>query len=126
MDGGGGAVARIVRRGDLWLHEFRAPDRRRPVLVLTRDSLANRLRTVTVAPVATVIRGIPGEVRIGVADGLKQESVANLDHVQTVPREALRQWLGRLGSGRMFEVCRALNIALGCEANFVREEARMF
>ena len=115
-------MARTVRRGDLWLHHFGAPNRRRPVLVLTREVMANRLHTVTVAPVTSTIRGMPTEVRVGVAQGLKHECVVNLDHVQTVPRADLQQWIGRLGPERMFEVCGALNAAFGCEATMVREE----
>ena len=86
LDGGGGGVARTVRRGDLWLYEFRSPDRRRPVLVLTREVMVNRLHTVTVAPITSTIRGTATEVRVGTFEGLKDESVVNLDHVQTVPR----------------------------------------
>ena len=119
-------MARGVRRGDFWLHQFGTPDRRRPVLVLTRDVMASRLHTVTVAPVTSTIRGTPTEVRVGVAQGLKHECVVNLDHVQTVRRTDLHQWLGRLGSGRMFDVCLALNAALGCEASMVREEPFLF
>ncbi len=115
-------MAGIVRRGDLWLHRFGTPDRRRPVLVLTRDEVANRLGTVAVAPVMSTIRGIRSEVRVGVAEGLKQDSVVNLDHVHTVSRAALHQWIGRLGPARMFDVCRALNAAFGCEATMVREQ----
>ena len=115
-------MARRVRRGDLWLHRFAAPDRRRPVLVLTRNDVVNRLHTVTVAPVTSTIRGIRSEVRVGVAHGLRSESVVNLDHIQTVPRSDLHHWIGRLGPGRMFEVCRALTVALGCEAGMAREE----
>lgn len=119
-------MARVVRRGDLWLYPFGSPDRRRPVLVLTRDDVVNRLGTVAVAPVTSTIRGIRSEVRVGVAEGLKHESVVNLDHVQTVRRADFHQWIGRLGPGRMFDVCQALNAAFGCEATMVREEPWVF
>ena len=118
-------MPRRVRRGDLWLHRFAAPDRRRPVLVLTRNDVVNRLHSVTVAPITSTVRGLPSEVRVGVANGLKCESVVNLDHIQTVPRSDLEHWIGRLGPGRMFEVCRALAVALGCEAGMAREEPWM-
>ena len=119
-------MARTVRRGDLWLHQFGAPGRRSPILVLTRDVMANRLQSVTVAPVTSTIRGTPTEVQVGVAEGLKHDCVVNLDHLQTVRRSALRGWIGRLGSSQMFDVCRALNTALGCEATMVREEPFVF
>ena len=76
------------------------------MLVLTRDDVVNRMHTVVVAPVTTTIRGIRSEVRVGKFEGLSRDSVVNLDHVQTVPRTDLHQWIGRLGSSRMFEVCR--------------------
>ena len=116
-------MARRVRRGDLWMHRFAAPDRRRPVLVLTRQVMVNRLHTVTVAPITSTIRGMPTEVRVGIMHGLKHDSVVNLDHIQTVQRSDLHRWLGRLGPGRMFDVCRALTVALGCEAGMAREES---
>ena len=95
---------------------------RRPVLVLTCDVLAAWLHPVTVAPITCTIGGMPTEVRVGVVEGLKHECVVNLDHVPTVPRSNLYQWIGRLGPSRMFEVCRALSAAFGCEATMVREE----
>ena len=96
------------------------------MLVLTRDDVVNRMHTVAVAPVTTTIRGIRSEVRVGRFEGLNRDSVVNLDHVQTVPRGDLHQWIGRLGPGRMFEVCQALNTAFGCEATMVREEPWWF
>ena len=119
-------MARRLRRGDLWLHQLASPDRRRPVLVLTRDVMANRLHSVTVAPITSTIRGTPTEVRVGPMHGLKHESVVNLDHIHTVPRHDLRQWIGNLGPGPMFEVCQALNNALGCESGWAREETFVF
>jgi len=107
-------MARSVRRGEIWLFAFRAPDKRRPVLVLTRQEVIGLLHTVTVAPITSTIRGAPGEVVLGVDEGLKQTSAANLDHVQTVEQARLKQFVGSLSPGKMAEVCRALAIALGC------------
>ena len=95
---------------------------RRPILVLTCDVLAAWLHPVTVAPMTFTIRGTPTEVRVGVVEGLKHECVVNLDHIQTVPRSNLYQWIGRLGPARLFKVCGALNAAFGCETTMVREE----
>jgi mRNA interferase MazF len=107
-------MARRVNRGEIWLHTFKAPDKRRPVLVLSRQSVIPLIRTVMVAPVTTAIRGIPGEVRVGTEEGLKQLSVINLDHVQTVEQRKLHHFVGSLGPEKMEEVCRALAIATGC------------
>lgn len=108
-------MARRLARGEIWLYEFRAPDKRRPVLVLTRPEVIGLLRTVMVAPITSAIRGAPSEVRVGVDEGLKAPSVVNLDHVQTVDRGALRHYVGSVSREKMSEVCRALAIATGCD-----------
>jgi len=107
-------MARAVARGDLWLYRFGAPDKRRPVLVLSRPAALARLRTAIVAPVTTTIHGLPSEVRVGVKDGLKSASVVNTDHLLTVAQDQLKVWLGRLDETRMREVCLAAEVALGC------------
>jgi mRNA interferase MazF len=90
-------MARELNRGEIWLYTFRPPDKRRPVLVLTRQEVIPLLNTVIVAP-----------------EGLKRESAVNLDHVQTVEKTRLRRFLGSLSRERMTEVCQALARATGC------------
>ncbi len=96
------------------MYRFRSPDKRRPVLVLTRAEVIDLLHTVMVAPITSTIRGAPSEVLVGIAEGLKHDSAVTLDHVQTVEQAGLTQCLGRLGREKMREVCRALAIATGC------------
>jgi mRNA interferase MazF len=107
-------VARELNRGEIWLYTFSPPDKRRPVLVLTRQEVIPHLSTVLVAPITSAVRGAPSEVLVGVDEGLKHESAVNLDHVQTVPKAQLRQFIGSLGRHKMGQVCRALAIAAGC------------
>jgi len=107
-------MARSVARGEIWLYRFRPPDRRRPVLVLTRQEVIDLLDTVMVAPITSTIRGAPSEVPVGTDEGLKHRSAVNLDHVQTVERARLVQYVGRLTPARLREVCRALAVATGC------------
>jgi len=107
-------VARELSRGEIWLFSFSRPDKRRPVLVLTRQEVIPLLSTVMVAPITSTIRGAPSEVVVGFDEGLKHESAVNLDHVQTVPKDQLRQFVGTLGRHKMGQVCRALAIAAGC------------
>ncbi|MBI4701269.1 MAG: type II toxin-antitoxin system PemK/MazF family toxin [Deltaproteobacteria bacterium] len=107
-------MARRVERGDLWLCRFAPPDKRRPVLVLSRQAALDHLRTAVVAPISTTAHGVPSEVPVGPEQGLKAESVVNLDHLLTVPQTELRHWLGRLDERRMAAVCEALAIAMGC------------
>ncbi|MEW6300487.1 MAG: type II toxin-antitoxin system PemK/MazF family toxin [Thermodesulfobacteriota bacterium] len=104
-----------IARGDIWTYEFRRPDKRRPVLVLSRSEAIAVLHTVLVAPVTSTIRGLPSEVVVGTAEGLKHDSAVNLDHIQTVERARLSRYIGHLGGGKMRAVCRAIAVATGCD-----------
>lgn len=103
-----------IRRGEIWLFSFSRPDKRRPVLVLTRPEVIELLHTVMVAPVTSVIRGAPSEVVVGVEEGLKKDSAVNLDHVQTVEKTRLKKFVGTVGPEKMNDVCRALAVATAC------------
>jgi mRNA interferase MazF len=107
-------MAREITRGDVWTYTFKAPDKRRPVLVLSRQDVIGLLHTVMVAPITSTIYGAPSEVRVGLDEGLKHESAVNLDHVQTVEQSRLTGRLGHLGPAKLREVCRALAVATGC------------
>ena len=51
-------------------YTFARPDKRRPVVILTRDTVLEYLGEVTVAPVTSVIRDIPSEVLLSPFDGM--------------------------------------------------------
>jgi mRNA interferase MazF len=85
------------------------------VLVLSRQKVIDLLRTVLVAPITSTAHGAPSEVQVGIEEGLKHDSVVNLDQVQTVDQTRLRHFVGTLGPEKMPAVCRALLIATGCE-----------
>ncbi len=108
-------MARRVSRGDIWMYAFSAPDKRRPVLVLSRPSVIPLLRTVIVAPITSTIHGVPSEVTVGIEHGLKRTSAVNLDHVQTVDRSRLERYVGHLDEAMMASICRALAVATGCD-----------
>ncbi len=103
-----------LTRGEIWLYRFARPDKRRPVVVLTRDDVIPLLDTVMVAPVTSTIAGAPSEVVVGVDEGLKHPGAVNLDHVQTVIKERLVRYVGRLPPAKLRDVCRALAVATGC------------
>lgn len=107
-------MARRVARGEIWSYRFKPPDKRRPVLVLTRPEVIPLLHTVMVAPVTSTRRGAPSEVNVGVDEGLKHDSAVNLDHVQTVEQDRLVGFVGTLSTVKMRQVCRALGVATGC------------
>jgi mRNA interferase MazF len=105
-----------VNRGEIWTYRFSSPDKRRPVLVLSRQEVVGLLHTVMVAPVTSTVLGAPSEVVVDTDEGLKHRSAVNLDHVQTVEKSRLIGFVGSLGSRKMAEVCRALAVAVGCDA----------
>ena len=102
-----------VGRGEIWQFAFPRPDRRRPVLVLTRQEVLGHLGGVTVAPITRTIRGIPSEVVIGAESGLKETSAVNLDNVATVPKQGLRSFVGTVSPEVLERVREALLFALG-------------
>lgn len=101
------------RRGDVWWAEL--PEKRRPVLILTRDAAIPVLRTLVVAPVTRRVRGIVTEVALDADDGMPTACAATLDNVTTVDRAFLTERITRLGDERMAGVCFALATATGCQ-----------
>ena len=96
------------------MYRFSPPDKPRPVLVLTRGSALAYLSTVTVAPIASTIRGVPSEVMLREEDGMKHPCAVNLHNLVTVSKAHLGRRLATLSSERLSEVCSALGFALGC------------
>jgi mRNA interferase MazF len=108
-------MARNMKRGEVRMVRFPAPDKQRPALVLTRDSALAFLTRATVAPITSTIRDIPTEVVLGPDDGMKQPCAVNLDNVITIPRALVGRRITALDACRMAEVCGALAFAVGCE-----------
>ncbi len=106
-------AARIVR-GDVRLYQFAPPDKKRPVVVLTRDSALAYLATVTVAPISSTIRGVPSEVILDERDGMKAPCAVNLHNSITVSQERLGRRVAQLTASRMSEICDALRFSLSC------------
>ena len=104
-----------IARGDVRLYRFAPPDKKRPVVVLTRDSAIRYLSTVTVAPLTSTIRGVPSEVVLGEEDGMKAPCVVNLHNAVTISQQRLGKRVARLGLSRMTEICAALRFSLGCD-----------
>ncbi len=102
-----------MKRGDIRWYTFEPPDKRRPVLVLTRDSAIGVLNTVTVAPVTSTMRGIPTEVLLDRADGVSSDCAVNLDHIQTIPKNKVGALLTTLSNHRMAEVQRGSRLRFG-------------
>jgi mRNA interferase MazF len=107
-------VAERVARGDVRLFRFAPPDRPRPVVILTRDSILDRLTRVTVAPVTSTIRGVASEVALGVDDGFKQPCAINLHNIVTVPKGGLGRRVAQLDERHLDRICAAIAFSLGC------------
>ena len=102
-----------MNQGDVYWHTFRAPDKRRPILILTRDSVIPFLRSVTVAPITSTIRGIPSEVILTpTEDGVATECAVNTDNLQTIPKASLGGYITHLSLERLREVRAAIEFAL--------------
>ena len=106
-------MARLIQWGEVRWYQFARPDKRRPVLVLTRSSAIAYLGQLTIAPLTITVRDIPTEVVLSTVDGVARECAVNLDHVQTVDRGRLGARICTLSRWRMDEVRGALLFALG-------------
>jgi mRNA interferase MazF len=101
-----------MQRGEIWFAATAGGDR--PVLVLTRDPVADRIGSVVVAALTRTRRGLVSELSLTRADGVPTDSVVNFDNIHTIPRETLRRRVTALSPGRMADACRTLQAAMGC------------
>lgn len=102
-----------MRRGEIWF--VAAPGGDRPVLVLTRDPVAARVGSVTVAALTRTKRDLVSELELTAErDRVPSDCLVNFDNIHTVPRAAFRRRVARLSDARMAQACRALRDALGC------------
>ena len=96
-------------------YKFQHPDKNRPVLILTRDSILSYFNEVTIAPITTTVRDIPSEVFLTKSDGVSRSCAVNCDHLQTVSKARLGAAITTLGASRMAEVGNAISFALSLE-----------
>ena len=102
-----------MQRGEVWFAATPGGDR--PVLVLTRDPVADRIGAVVVAALTRTQRGLVSEIQLTSArDGVPTECVVNFDNIHTIGRDTFRRQVTTLSTGRMAEACRALAAATGC------------
>jgi mRNA interferase MazF len=101
-----------LRRGEVRWYKFQQPDKKRPVVILTRDSALDFLGEVTIAPITSTIRDIPSEVLLTSGDGMDRDCAVNLDHVQTVPKGRIGSLVTTLSREKLHRVGEALSFAL--------------
>ena len=101
-----------MKRGQVRWYAFARPDKRRPVLILTRDSILGVLGEITVAPITSTIRDIPSEVLLTRLDGMDKDCAVNCDHVQTVSTGKIGSLITTLSNVQLREVSEAVVFAL--------------
>jgi mRNA interferase MazF len=102
-----------MQRGEIWFAATPGGDR--PVLVLTRDPVAERIGSLVVAALTRTRRGLVSELELTTAeDGLPDACVVNFDNIHTLPRARFRRRVATLSPARMAQACRVLAAATGC------------
>jgi mRNA interferase MazF len=101
-----------MKHGEIRWYKFLAPDKKRPVLILTRDSVLEYLGEVTIAPITTTVRDIPSEVFLSTIDDMPKDCAVNCDHLQTVSKGKIGALITSLPRTKMLEVGRAIRFAL--------------
>lgn len=86
-------------------------DKSRPVLILTRELVRPHMKTVTVAPITTTVRGLSTEIAVGTANGLDDQCVVACDHVTTIPVTALGRQVGLLLDEQEADLTTAIHAA---------------
>jgi mRNA interferase MazF len=102
-----------MQRGEIWFAATPGGDR--PVLVLTRDPVADRTGSIVVAALTRTRRGLVSELELTPSDdGVPTSCVVNFDNIHTVPRASFRRRVTLLPTSRMAQICRTLRDATGC------------
>lgn len=107
-----------MNHGEVYWYTFKEPDKRRPVLVLTRTSAIRYLNALMIAPITTTVRGIPSEVMLGLDDGMYATCAVSLDNLQTVLKRQFAGYITRLSADKLRLVYAAIEFALGFDTTF--------
>ena len=105
-----------MKRGEIRWYTFPKPDKRRPVVILTRSSVLEYLNEVTVAPVTRTVRHIPSEVALSPEDGMPFVCAVNCDHIQTVSKTRIGPLIAVLCPEKNRELASAVAFALGLQS----------
>ncbi len=101
-----------MKRGEVRWYKFKSPDKKRPVVILTRNTILDYLGEVTIAPITSKTRNIPSEVILSHKDGVKGNCAVNCDHIQTVSKSKLGSILTTLSQNKLLELRNAISFAL--------------
>jgi mRNA interferase MazF len=101
-----------MKRGEIRWYKFKSPDKKRPVLIMTRDSVLEYLNEVTIAPITSTIRDIPSEVLLTREDGMRKDCAINCDHIQTVSKDKIGSLITTLSKEKLAQASKAIWFAL--------------
>jgi mRNA interferase MazF len=101
-----------MKRGEIRWYKFKAPDKKRPILILTRNSILEYLGQVTIAPITSTVRDIPSEVFLSKKDGMQRDCAINFDYIQTVSKGKIGSLITQLPSEKLQKVREAILFAL--------------
>ena len=102
-----------MRRGEVWWAKL---DKRRPVVLVSRQEAYDVRALVIVAGISTTIRSYAVEIKVGRAEGLPRSCVINCDWLVTVPKSDLLERAGSLQQAKVRLLDQALAFALGLES----------
>jgi mRNA interferase MazF len=102
-------MPRATEHGEIW---WAATDKRRPVVVVSRDDVRGARTMTTVATVTARARGLPSEVSLDERDGLPRQCVVNCDDLSTILKARLERRVGRLSEPKILELDEALRFSL--------------
>ena len=101
-----------MKRGEVRWYRFPSPDKKRPVVILSRTSVIDYLNEVTIAPITTTIRHIPSEVFLSGKETMPKDCAINCDHIQTVSKTRIGALIGTLSAAQLDELSEAIRFAL--------------
>lgn len=101
-----------MKRGEVWWTNV---DKRRPVVLLSRNEAYDVRAMVVVAPVTTTTRGFALEVKLGRREGLPRDCVLNCDWLVTLPKVDLLERAGSLSTAKIEQLDEALRFSLALD-----------
>ena len=105
-----------MKRGELY-RVRRPPGDPKPArvfVVVSRQALiASNFSTLVCAPVFSERHGLPTQVPVGAAEGLKHDSAIQCDGLMSIEKARLTDFVGALSAAKLRELDSALSSALG-------------
>ena len=96
-------------------------DKTRPVLVLTRDAARGAMSKVTVAPIASTVKGLSSEVPLDARNGVDHVCAVSLDNVMTIPASLLGRSVGFLRPDQERDLAVAMVLAYDLEISVLED-----